>query len=111
MSLQTAPAREAAGTAPAPDDRPEAPMPPLPRHWRSLPRVFVRRARSLWGEVSMVDSTGASRTYGRVLLEAMALARVLGRELADREYVGLLLPPLVPTAVANIAVALRGKVP
>ncbi len=59
----------------------------------------------------MVDSTGQARTYGRLLIESIALARALNRGMLEGEYVGIFLPPTVPTAVANIAVSLTGRVP
>jgi len=89
----------------------ERPLPPLPSHWRSLPRVFVRQARALRNRRAMADSTGVSLTYGQTLLRALALGRVLARTLGPEPYVGLFLPPTVPTAVANLALALWGKVP
>ena len=43
MSVETAAARQAAPAAPLADSTPEAPMPRMPGHWRSLPRVFVSK--------------------------------------------------------------------
>jgi acyl-[acyl-carrier-protein]-phospholipid O-acyltransferase/long-chain-fatty-acid--[acyl-carrier-protein] ligase len=60
---------------------------------------------------ALADSTKASLTYGQTLLRAVVLSRVLKRHLGPEPYVGLLLPPTVPSAVANIALALLGKVP
>jgi acyl-[acyl-carrier-protein]-phospholipid O-acyltransferase/long-chain-fatty-acid--[acyl-carrier-protein] ligase len=59
----------------------------------------------------MADSTGAKLTYADTLLRALALGRVLARELGTSRYVGLLIPPTVPSAVANLAVSLWGKIP
>ena len=59
----------------------------------------------------MRDSTGAKLTYGETFLRAAVLSRVLARDLGSEEYVGLILPPMVPSAVANIALGLLGKVP
>ncbi len=59
----------------------------------------------------MADSTGASLTYGQTLLRALALGRVLDREWGPAEHIGLMVPPTVPAAVANLAVSLRGKIP
>ena len=89
----------------------ERPLPPLPSRWRSLPRVFVQQARALGNRRAMADSTGVSLTYGQTLLRALALGRVLARTLGPEPHVGLFLPPTVPTAVANLALALWGKVP
>jgi acyl-[acyl-carrier-protein]-phospholipid O-acyltransferase/long-chain-fatty-acid--[acyl-carrier-protein] ligase len=87
------------------------PLPPLPPGWRSLPRAFVLQARSSWGKPAVADSTRVSLTYGQTLTRALALGRVLARTLGPDPYVGLLLPPSVPTAVANLALALWGMVP
>lgn len=106
MSVETAP--RIAGPV---IDGPDAPLPPLPAHWRSLPRAFVHRARAQPRALAMVDSTGASLTYGDTLLRALALGRALRRELGpDEPNVGLLLPTTVPAAVANLATTLLGKV-
>ena len=59
----------------------------------------------------MADSTGASLTYGKTLIRALVLGRVLARTWGPAEHVGLLVPPTVPAAVANLAVTLWGKVP
>jgi acyl-[acyl-carrier-protein]-phospholipid O-acyltransferase / long-chain-fatty-acid--[acyl-carrier-protein] ligase len=84
---------------------------PLPTFWRSLPRVFVHQARADWSRNAMADSTGASLTYGETLIRSLVLGRVLARTWGAADRVGLLVPPTVPAAVANIAVSLWGKVP
>ncbi len=86
-------------------------LPPLPPHWRSLPRAFVHQARALAPRNAMADSTGASLTYGQTLLRALVLGRVLEREWGPAAHFGLMVPPTVPAAVANLAVSLRGKIP
>jgi acyl-[acyl-carrier-protein]-phospholipid O-acyltransferase/long-chain-fatty-acid--[acyl-carrier-protein] ligase len=87
------------------------PLSPLPGHWRSLPRAFVYQARALGGKPALADSTGAKLTYGETLLRALVLGRVLARTVGPADNVGLLIPPTVPSAVANLALALWGKVP
>jgi acyl-[acyl-carrier-protein]-phospholipid O-acyltransferase/long-chain-fatty-acid--[acyl-carrier-protein] ligase len=87
------------------------PLPPMPEHWRSLPRVFVHQARASSRKVAIGDSTGASLTYGDALVRALALGRVLARTLGPAPRVGLLIPPNAPCAVANLALAFWGKVP
>ncbi len=90
---------------------PLRPLPPLPAAWRSLPRAFVVQARSRWTSEAMADSTGARLTYGKTLISALALGRALARTWGPALHVGLLVPPTVPAAVANLAVTLWGKVP
>jgi acyl-[acyl-carrier-protein]-phospholipid O-acyltransferase/long-chain-fatty-acid--[acyl-carrier-protein] ligase len=106
MSLETV-ARPAKPASIVPD----RPLLPLPPHWRSLPRAFVHRVRMHPKRQAMADSTGASLTYGETLLRSLALGRVLSRLLGPESYVGLLLPPTVPSAVANLALGLWGKIP
>jgi acyl-[acyl-carrier-protein]-phospholipid O-acyltransferase/long-chain-fatty-acid--[acyl-carrier-protein] ligase len=50
-------------------------------------------------------------TYGQTLIRALACARLLKRTLGPEPYVGLLIPPMVPAAVANIALTFLGKIP
>jgi acyl-[acyl-carrier-protein]-phospholipid O-acyltransferase / long-chain-fatty-acid--[acyl-carrier-protein] ligase len=95
-------------TGPYPPLRELAPLPP---RWRSLQRAFVNQARALWSGTAMADSTGASLTYGQAFTRALALGRVLSRHWGPAEHVGLMLPPTVPSAVANLAASLWGKVP
>ncbi len=59
----------------------------------------------------MVDSTGMSLNYGEVLLRSLALGRVLGRLLGPEPYVGVLIPPTVVGALANVGLTLLGKAP
>jgi acyl-[acyl-carrier-protein]-phospholipid O-acyltransferase/long-chain-fatty-acid--[acyl-carrier-protein] ligase len=59
----------------------------------------------------MADSTGARLTYGKALIGALALGRALARNWGPADHVGLLVPPTVPAAIANLAVTLWGKVP
>jgi acyl-[acyl-carrier-protein]-phospholipid O-acyltransferase / long-chain-fatty-acid--[acyl-carrier-protein] ligase len=90
---------------------PLRPLAPLPASWRSLPRAFVIQARARWTSEAMADSTGVRLTYGKTLISALALGRALSRTWGPAEHVGLLVPPTVPAAVANLAVTLWGKVP
>ncbi len=86
-------------------------LPPLPAGWTSLARAFVRQARASRTRQAISDSLGTSLNYGETLLRALALGRVLARKVGPNPYVGLLLPPAVPSAVANIALTLWGKIP
>ena len=90
---------------------PLRPLPALPAAWGSLPRAFVVQARAHWASEAMADSTGARLTYGKTLISALALGRALARNWGPAQHVGLLVPPTVPAAVANLAVTLWGKVP
>jgi acyl-[acyl-carrier-protein]-phospholipid O-acyltransferase/long-chain-fatty-acid--[acyl-carrier-protein] ligase len=84
---------------------------PLPSAWLSLPRALFHEARARWSREAMADSTGTSLTFGEVLTRALALGRTLDRIWSDAARVGIMLPPTVPGAVANLSVSLWGKVP
>ena len=86
-------------------------LPPLPKTWHSLQSGFVHSARAHPSRTALCDSTGASLTYGQTFLRALALGRVLARTWGEARHVGLMVPPVVPAAVANVAVSLWGKIP
>jgi acyl-[acyl-carrier-protein]-phospholipid O-acyltransferase/long-chain-fatty-acid--[acyl-carrier-protein] ligase len=68
-------------------------------------------ARANWGKVAMADSLGTKRTYGECLIGSLILGRLLRERLGDEPYVGLLVPPGVAGAVANLAISTLGKIP
>src|SRR6185437_12681105 len=84
---------------------------PLPEEWRSLPAAFVHSARRNSSRIAICDSTGAAYTYGQTFLRALAMGRVLARSWGDAAHVGLFVPPVVPAAIANLAVSLWGRIP
>lgn len=92
-------------------EAPLTPLAPMPSGWNSLQRAFVAQARAHPSRTAMADSSKVSLTYGETLLRSVVLSRLLGRLLGPEPYVGLLIPPAVPTAVANLALALMGKIP
>jgi acyl-[acyl-carrier-protein]-phospholipid O-acyltransferase/long-chain-fatty-acid--[acyl-carrier-protein] ligase len=59
----------------------------------------------------MADSTGQSLTFGRALIGAFALGRVLERRTRGEQNVGTLLPASVGAAVTNIALFLARRTP
>ncbi len=59
----------------------------------------------------MADSLKVSLTYGSALTRALALGRVLRRELGPEPYVGVMVPPSVAGAIANISLLFLGKIP
>jgi acyl-[acyl-carrier-protein]-phospholipid O-acyltransferase/long-chain-fatty-acid--[acyl-carrier-protein] ligase len=84
---------------------------PMPVSWRSLPRALIHTVRAHPGRIALCDSSGAALTYGQTLLRALVLGRVLARSWGAARHVGLMVPPTVPAAVANLAVTLWGRVP
>ncbi len=76
----------------------------------TLPARFVRSARKNWGKFAMVDSTGRELTYGRTLTASLLVSDWVRGHTAADEKVGVLLPSSVGGAVANLGVALAGRV-
>ena len=72
---------------------------------------FMRSAKRRWGRFAMADSTGQRLTYGRALVGALLLGKLVRRRTPNDAMVGLLLPATVGGALANIAVLMSGRVP
>lgn len=89
--------------------RPDRPMPALPDNWANLALAFTTRARARPNKRFVLDTTGAELNYRPALEKAAALARVLLRATEGERGIGLLVPPSVGGAVANVATALTGK--
>lgn len=71
----------------------------------------IRACRRRGGTVKLADATGAALSGVETLTAALVLRGRLRRLLGPEERrVGLLLPPSVGTAVANLALALDGRV-
>ena len=75
-------------------------------------RHFVRSCKKTMKRVRIADSGGTELTGGRLLASVLALRRVLLRDVVsrDEQNVGILLPPTVGCALANLAVTLSGRV-
>lgn len=82
----------------------------LPAQWTSLPRAFLQQAKKQPHALAVCDSLGTNLTYHQLLLRSIALANVLSKRLNSSLCVGIMLPPSVGAVVANLAVALLGKV-
>jgi acyl-[acyl-carrier-protein]-phospholipid O-acyltransferase / long-chain-fatty-acid--[acyl-carrier-protein] ligase len=78
---------------------------------RPLVHYFIQAARQNWGRRAVADSSGTSLSYGRTLAGALALAGKLKGLVGEAEHVGVLLPPSVGGALANLALALLGRIP
>lgn len=79
------------------------------RPGNTLPRRLLTQARARWFRPLFSDTLGQSASYGRLLTGAVALNARLAPQLADEPAVGLLLPPSVAGALANVALTLRGQ--
>ncbi|MFY8202374.1 MAG: AMP-binding protein, partial [Pirellula staleyi] len=82
-----------------------------PWDW-NLPKLFIRRCREKGAATKVSDSTGITLSGNDLLLRTLVLKRIFEREVLkpDERYVGVLLPPTVPGAVANFALSLSGRV-
>ncbi|HMP96069.1 MAG TPA: MFS transporter [Kiritimatiellia bacterium] len=74
---------------------------------------FIRAARRYFRRPAMDDTLGKSVTYGKALIGALVLARVLGRipSVASSRRVGVVLPPSVGGSLVNLGLVLAGKTP
>ena len=82
-----------------------------PWDW-NLPKLFIKRCREKGDKTKISDSTGTALSGNDLLLRTLVLRRIFEREVfkADEKFVGVLLPPTVPGAVANFALSLAGRV-
>ncbi|MEM7812389.1 MAG: AMP-binding protein [Planctomycetota bacterium] len=73
------------------------------------PRRFLRECRRTGSSRKVSDSTGAELSGTDLLRKAVALGRVIAREVpvSDSGTVGVYLPPTVAATVVNAALALR----
>ncbi len=76
-----------------------------------LPVAFVRAARRHPLRFAAADGMTPRVRYFALLVRTIVLARMLKPHWAGQKMVGLLLPPSVAGAAANLAVSLAGKVP
>ncbi len=76
-----------------------------------LQQAFVRRAHRHPWRFAAADGMTPRVSYLGLLLRSVFLARLLREQWRDQRMVGLLLPPSVAGAAANIAVLLAGKIP
>ena len=72
----------------------------------------IQQCRSALGRQKVADSAGVELTGGKLLTGALAFHKLLTTSVLapDEKMVGLLLPPSVGGAIANLAVTLAGRV-
>jgi acyl-[acyl-carrier-protein]-phospholipid O-acyltransferase/long-chain-fatty-acid--[acyl-carrier-protein] ligase len=75
----------------------------------TLSRRLLAQARRHWRRPAVGDTLGQRLTYGRLLTGAAALNARLAPLLAEDRRVGVLLPPSVAGALANVALTLQGR--
>ncbi len=78
----------------------------------NLPKLLIRRCREKGKQIKVSDSTGAQLSGYDLLLKSLVLRRIFNRNVfkKDEKFVGVLLPPTVPGAIANLALTLSGRV-
>lgn len=81
------------------------------RDQATLPRSFLRAAKSAWKRRAIADSTGQDLPYGRALTGSILLSRELEKRLGQAKNVGVLIPPSAGGALANVALSIGGRVP
>ncbi len=72
---------------------------------------FIRSAKRHWFSFCMADTTGTELNFGKTLIGSLLLAQWVKQRCAKEDMIGVMLPPSVGGALANIAVLLAGKVP
>ena len=72
---------------------------------------FIRTAGKNWRKFAMADSFGRELTFGRALVASLLIAKWAGKKRPGEEMIGLLLPPSVGGALANVGLTLAGRVP
>jgi acyl-[acyl-carrier-protein]-phospholipid O-acyltransferase/long-chain-fatty-acid--[acyl-carrier-protein] ligase len=78
---------------------------------RSLVYRFIRTTRKNRRRPCISDASGKKLNYSQTLTAALALANKIKALPAGNDRIGILLPPSVGAALANIAVTFLGKVP
>ncbi len=74
-------------------------------------RQFIRQCKRRGSRLKIADSSGVELSGRKTLIGALTMQRALEREVLapDEQTVGILLPPSVGGAWANVAVALSGR--
>lgn len=76
----------------------------------SLAWRFLRAARIHARKPAIVDSNGTQLSYRKLLIGTLAMRRMLSRELDGQMNVALMVPPSAGGAIANLSLALLGRV-
>lgn len=75
--------------------------------------AFIHNCRRSMSRVKAADSSGMESTGASLLMRSLIFRRILLRDIVgpDEKFVGLLLPPSVPSVLANVAVPMAGRIP
>ena len=77
----------------------------------TLSERFTHAARKHWNRFAMADSSGRELTHGRALTASLLVAGWAHKHSRASEMVGVLLPPSVGGALANMGLTIAGRVP
>jgi acyl-[acyl-carrier-protein]-phospholipid O-acyltransferase/long-chain-fatty-acid--[acyl-carrier-protein] ligase len=77
---------------------------------RSLNYHFIKAARKNWNSKCMSDNTGKKLNFGETLIASMIFGNKLKAKTIPGEKVGIILPASVGAAIANLGVALAGRI-
>lgn len=72
---------------------------------------FLRSAKKHARRTAVIDSSGTRLSYRKLLQASLAMSSLLRRRFPEAERIGVLLPPGAGGAIANLAIALSGRVP
>jgi len=78
---------------------------------RPLPEWFLDTARRNWRRFAMADSLGTTLSFGKALVGALLFRRWVLKQCGEERMVGVLLPPMVPSALLNLGISMSGRVP
>jgi acyl-[acyl-carrier-protein]-phospholipid O-acyltransferase / long-chain-fatty-acid--[acyl-carrier-protein] ligase len=81
------------------------------RPGESLPSKWIETARKRPFTFAMTDHTGRRLSFRKALAAGLALAGALEERLGSPRCVGILLPPSIGGALANLSLTLRGRIP
>ncbi len=73
-----------------------------------LPYRFIKTAKRNWFSLGMADSTGREMSFGKTLSAGLLMAGWMKTN-CPGEKVGVLIPPSIGGALANLGVSLAGK--
>lgn len=78
---------------------------------KTLGETFVQIARRKRFRKCLADTTGKNLNYIQTLTASVAFADKLKKITADQDCIGIIMPPTVAGAIANIAITMLGKTP
>jgi acyl-[acyl-carrier-protein]-phospholipid O-acyltransferase/long-chain-fatty-acid--[acyl-carrier-protein] ligase len=78
---------------------------------RTLPELFIAAAKRHWWRFSMADSFGRKLSFLKALTGTMLFRGLILKKCPQEKMIGVLLPPMVPSALLNAGISMAGRVP